>query len=58
MLFAIYVLVAIAAIILHFTGHLERWRMEWIVIVLAITIFPAVIICNLITRPNLVSSWD
>lgn len=26
-----------------YVGHLERWRMEWIVIVLAITVFPAVI---------------
>ena len=43
MLFAIYALVAIAAIILHFTGHLERWRIEWVVVVLAITVFPAVI---------------
>lgn len=43
MLFAIYCLVAISAIILHFTGHLERWGMEWIVIVFAITVFPAVI---------------
>ena len=43
MLFAIYVLVAIAVLILHFTGHLERWRMEWMVIVMAVTVFPAVI---------------
>jgi hypothetical protein len=43
MLFALYALVAIAAIILHFTGHLERWGMEWLVVVLAVTVFPAVI---------------
>jgi hypothetical protein len=43
MLFALYFLVAVIAIVLHFTGHLERWGMEWIVIVLAITVFPAVI---------------
>lgn len=43
MLFAIYFLVAITAIILHFTGHLARWGMEWLVVVLAITVFPAVI---------------
>jgi len=43
MFFAIYYLVAIGAIVLHFTGHLERWGMEWILLVLAVTVFPAVI---------------
>jgi hypothetical protein len=43
MLFALYALTAIAVLILHFTGHLERWRMEWLVIVMAVTVFPAVI---------------
>ena len=43
MIFAIYFLVSILALILHFTGHLERWGMEWILIVLAVTIFPVVI---------------
>lgn len=43
MFFAIYYLVAISAIVLHFTGHLERWGMEWILLVLAVTVFPAVI---------------
>lgn len=43
MLFAIFFLVAVIAIILHFTGHLERWGMEWLLIVLAIAVFPAVI---------------
>ena len=35
--------VAIAAIILHYTGHLKRWNCEWILIVLAIAVFPAVL---------------
>jgi hypothetical protein len=33
----------IAAIILHYTGHLKRWNCEWILIVLAIAVFPAVL---------------
>jgi uncharacterized membrane protein len=43
MLFLIFFVVAVLAIILHFTGHLERWGMEWILIVFAIAVFPAVI---------------
>lgn len=43
MLFAIYYLVALTAIVLHFTGHLERWGMQWVLLVLAVTVFPAVI---------------
>ena len=40
---AIYYLLAIAVLTLHFTGHLERWNMQWIVFLFAITVFPAVI---------------
>ena len=40
---AIYYVVAIAILVLHFTGHLARYRMEWLVLVLAISVFPAVI---------------
>lgn len=43
MFFTIYYLVALSAIVLHFTGHLERWGMEWLLLVLAVTVFPAVI---------------
>ncbi|HEY8118739.1 MAG TPA: hypothetical protein VIE91_05820 [Methylophilaceae bacterium] len=43
MIFAIFFLVSICALILHFTGHLERWGMEWVLIVLAVAIFPVVI---------------
>ncbi|EUJ11631.1 hypothetical protein Meth11DRAFT_2477 [Methylophilaceae bacterium 11] len=42
-LIAIYYLLAIAVLTLHFTGHLERWGMEWLVFVFAATVFPAVL---------------
>jgi low affinity Fe/Cu permease len=41
-LYLLYYLVAISALVLHFTGHLERWRMQW-VLVLAVTVFPVVL---------------
>jgi hypothetical protein len=41
-LLAIYYALAIAVLTLHFTGHLERWNMEWLVFVFAITVLPAV----------------
>ena len=34
MLLAAFYVFAIAAIILHYTGHLKRWNCEWILIVL------------------------
>lgn len=43
MLYALFNISAILAIILYMTGHLERWSMEWILIVFAIAVFPAVI---------------
>ena len=42
-LIAIYYALAIAVLTLHFTGHLERWNMEWLVFVFALTVFPAVL---------------
>ncbi len=42
-LLAIYYLLAITVLILHFTGHLERWNMQWLVFVMALTVFPAVL---------------
>ena len=42
-LIALYYLVAIVVLTLHFTGHLERWNSEWLVFVLALTVFPAVL---------------
>lgn len=37
-----YYLIAIAFLALHFTGHLARWNLEWLIYVLAVTVFPAV----------------
>jgi hypothetical protein len=42
-IYLLYYAVAIAALFLHFSGHLERWGMEWVLVVLAITVFPVVI---------------
>ncbi|PPC96887.1 MAG: hypothetical protein CTY32_03800 [Methylotenera sp.] len=38
-----YYLVAITTLFFHFTGHLERWGMEWVILVLAATVFPVVL---------------
>jgi hypothetical protein len=43
MLFLIYYVVAMAVLILHFTGVLERHNLEWMVLTEAATVFPAVI---------------
>jgi hypothetical protein len=43
MLFILYYLIAIAVLILHFTGYLARHNLEWVVYVLAATVFPAVL---------------
>ncbi len=42
-LLAAYYILAIIVLTLHFTGHLERWNMEWLVFVFALTVFPAVL---------------
>ncbi len=42
-LYLLYYVVAISALVLHFTGHLERWGMQWLLIVLAVTVFPVVL---------------
>ncbi len=39
----IFYAVAIIILILHFTGWLKRNKLEWIVLVLAVATFPAVI---------------
>lgn len=41
--FYIFYVVAIIILILHFTGWLKRNNLEWIVLVLAVATFPAVI---------------
>lgn len=43
MLFLLYYVVAIAVLALHFTGWLARHNLEWLILVLAVTVFPAVI---------------
>lgn len=43
MWFVLYYVVAITLLILHFTGFLGRHNLEWLILVLAVTVFPAVI---------------
>jgi hypothetical protein len=43
MLFILYYIVAITILVMHFTGFLARHRLEWLVLILAATVFPAVI---------------
>lgn len=39
----LYYVVAITILVLHFTGFLARNNLEWLVLVLAVSVFPAVI---------------
>ena len=43
MLFYAFYAVALIILILHFTGWLKRNNVEWLVLVLAVATFPAVI---------------
>jgi hypothetical protein len=43
MLLISYYVIAITILILHFTGFLARRNLEWLVLVLAVSILPAVI---------------
>lgn len=43
MLFALFYIIAIAVLVLHFTGFLARHNLEWLILVLAAAVFPAVI---------------
>jgi len=43
MLFALFYVIAITILVLHFTGFLARHNLEWLVLVLAGAVFPAVI---------------
>lgn len=43
MLFILYYVAAIAILVMHFTGFLARHNLEWLVLALAVTVFPAVI---------------
>lgn len=43
MLFYGFYIIALIILVLHFTGWLRRNNLEWLVLVLAVAIFPAVI---------------
>lgn len=43
MLFILYYILAITVLVLHFTGFLARHNIEWLVLIFALTVFPAVI---------------
>jgi hypothetical protein len=43
MLFALFYVIAITLLVLHFTGYLARHNLEWLVLLLAAAVFPAVI---------------
>ncbi|MCX7897855.1 MAG: hypothetical protein N2441_08285 [Rhodocyclaceae bacterium] len=43
MWFILYYVVAITILVLHFTGVLARYNLEWLILVLAVTVFPAVL---------------
>ncbi len=43
MAFALFYVVAIIVLVLHFTGWLARHNLEWVVLVLAVAVFPAVL---------------
>jgi len=43
MLLAAFYVLAITLIIMHYTGWLARHNLEWLLYVLAVSVFPAVI---------------
>ena len=43
MFFYAFYVVALVILILHFTGWLKRNNLEWVVLLLAVATFPAVI---------------
>jgi hypothetical protein len=43
MLLLAYYVLAIGILVLHFTGWLRERNLEWLVLVLAATVFPAVL---------------
>ncbi len=44
MAFAAFYVVAIIVLVLHFTGWLRDHNLEWLVFVLAVAVFPAVLL--------------
>ena len=43
LLWILFYVTAITVLALHFTGFLARHNMEWLVLVIAVSVFPAVI---------------
>ena len=43
MFFYAFYVIALVVLILHFTGWLKRHSLEWLVLVLAVATFPAVV---------------
>lgn len=43
MLFYAFYVIAAVVLVLHFTGWLKRNRLEWLVLVVAVAVFPVVI---------------
>ena len=43
MLLAAFYVLAITLIIMHYTGWLARHNLEWLLYIMALTVFPAVI---------------
>ena len=43
MLFALFYVIAITILVMHFTGFLARHNLDWLVLALAAAVFPAVI---------------
>lgn len=43
MAFYAFYVIAIVILILHFTGWLKSHNLEWLILVLAVAVFPAVI---------------
>jgi len=42
MVFYAFYVIAIIILILHFTGWLKRHNLEWLILVLAVAVFPIV----------------
>ena len=43
MLFVLFYVIAITLLVMHFTGFLARHNLEWLILLLAAAVFPAVI---------------
>ena len=43
MAFYAFYVIALVILILHFTGWLKRHNLEWLILVLAVAVFPVVI---------------